>query len=200
MNTDPRSWVLQGLVTPLALALFLLVATAPASAQSGGNITVYADPAGSLCSIADQSPGQFSVFVLHTNMTGMFTADLRVFEGAGFTASFVSENIPFVHIGTFRDGVSIAYGLCSEGSLLLGTITYLGNGTSAPCSIVNTTGNPNFPGAPTAYPVTQTCYFELLPAPSTTALHVNPTTECQQSCAVATQPSTWGNVKALYRD
>jgi hypothetical protein len=124
---------------------------------------------------------------------------MSLVESAGFGAVFLAENIPFFHIGTFLDGVSIAYGECKTGMLLIGTVTYQGSGTSAICSTVDTAGNPNSPAGSTQRPLVQTCDFQLYEVTSATPLYVNPSTECAPSCVVSTRPSTWGGVKALYR-
>ena len=164
-----------------------------------GNISVFGDASGSVCTIQDDTPATFTLYVLHTNMSGTFVSNLRVLEGSGFDATYVSEVVPFIHIGDLRTGLSIAYGGCTAGPLLLGSLVFAGQGTSQSCSTVDTTGNPDWPGIPTSYPITETCNGDVLPAPSVGPLYVNAGVGCQPRCTVATESSTWGKVKSLYR-
>ena len=163
------------------------------------HITVYADASGSSCSIADLTPALFTLFVLHTNVYHAIAVNLSVTESAGFSATFVEEDIPFYHVGTFRDGVTVVYDECIFSTpFLIGTITYQGYGTSETCSMLDTSGNPNW-GEPTPYPITNACTFAWYPAPSAGPLYINPSPECSPPCVVKTESSTWGRVKALYR-
>ncbi len=165
----------------------------------GGNISVSADPQGSSCSLQDVAPGLFTVFVVHTNLDSAIAAFLEVTESIGFSATFVEENIPYPHFGTFRGGVTVIYGDCvSSSPILIGTITYQGNGTSAPCSMLDTAGDPNS-GLPMTYPQSEDCNFTEYPAPSIGPLYINSTSMCPPQCLVRTESRTWGNVKALYR-
>jgi hypothetical protein len=193
-----RNYLRSGWARAIALPLVLFLPLASAHAQSG-NITVGADASGSSCSIADVTPATFTVFVLHTNFNGATADFLSVTESAGFTATFVAENIPYYHAGTFRDGVTVVYGECViSGPLLIGTITYQGYGTSAACTKLDTAANPQI-GFPTSDPVSENCSFSDYQAPSLGPLYINASSECPPPCVVRTQPTTWGSVKALYR-
>ena len=180
----------------VAALIFVLLASAQAR---GDNITVYANASGSSCLIVDSSPAVFTVFVLHTVANGATASFLSVNESPGFDATFVQEDIPFYHVGTFRAGVTVVYGECiSSGSFLIGTITYQGHGTSQTCSALDTSTNPNS-GFPPPYAWSEDCSSYDYPAPSTMPLYVNPSSECPPSCVVRSESSTWGRVKALYR-
>jgi len=170
-----------------------------ASAAVGNSITVYGDASGASCSIADVSPALFTVFVIHNAVDGSVGSNLRVTESSGFAATFVGENNAFYHDGTFRDGVNVFYAECLFSTFVIGTITYQGHGTSETCSTLETTGNPNWVEGFTPDPITSDCTFQWYPAPSAMSLHINPSVECPAPCAVKSQSSTWGRVKALYR-
>jgi hypothetical protein len=182
-------------ISVLLLLAFLLGAR-PVSAQSPGNITVFADQTASSCSIADVAPGTLTVYVIHTNFSEKNSSDFRVSASSGFHAGYVGEsyNPQLGHVGDFQNGISFGYGVCMAGPLLLGTISYQGFGTSESCSYLDVVAW-RFP-----WPDTQDCIFEDYPAPPLGKLVVNPTPQCQPYCLVATEPMTWGSVKALYRD
>lgn len=83
------------------------------------------------------------------------------------------------------------------GSRMLVTVTYAGLGTSALCSYLDVVAHPNFEHLGI---LVQTCTFENVPAPTRGRLHVNPNATCAPWCVVSTEETTWGGVKALYRD
>jgi len=195
-----RPFVIKLLVIPILVGMLVcLMPPHRSMADSPGNITVFADPAGSSCAIVDQVPGLFTLYVLHTNMDGMVSSDFRVIESSGFHATYVNETVPPIHVGSLQAGISVGYGACVVGPLLLGTITYAGDGTSVPCSTIDVVGNPN--SVESSYAWTQSCLFDILAAPQMGSLYVNPQAgQCGPWCALATQPTTWGRVKALYRE
>jgi hypothetical protein len=167
-----------------------------ASQEAPGNITVFADEAAASCSITDQTPGPITVYVMHTNMSGMAVSDFKVAESIGFLATYISETIETIgHVGDFRNGITLAYGTCRDGPLLLGSISYQGHGTSTPCSYLEVVAW-RYP-----WPYTTNCTEHDYQAPPLGRLYVNAQPgECPLWCSVATEQSTWGRVKALYRD
>ena len=179
----------------LGIACLMLVSHRSAIAQdSPGNISVFADNNASSCALLDQNEEQFTVYVFHTNVSGMAFSDFRVTASGGFSATYLNETYAQPgHVGDFRNGISLAYGLCMNGPLLLGSISYQGHGTSASCSYLDVVAW-RYP-----WPATEDCSFEDHPAPPLGKLYVNPSPQCQPFCTVATQPTTWGSVKALYR-
>ena len=194
---DSFSSVINILSELLFTAAFVTLTGGIAAAQdSPGNITLFADPAANSCSITDQAEGPFTVYVIHVNMSGFAWSDFRVTESSGFLATYVSETVETLnHVGDFRSGINVAYGSCVDGPLLLGTITYEGHGTSQPCSYLDV--------VPWRFPWvdTQDCNFQSFAAPPLGKLCVNPQPGlCEPWCSVATEQTTWGGVKALYRN
>lgn len=184
-----------------ALASFAIIMSFVSNADAQTeHVAVRPDASLNACSVDDVSSAQFTVYVVHTPTFGSTGANLSVVQSGGFTATLVSENIPFFHVGTFRDGVNVVYGECFFSTpFVIGTITYEGYGTSASCSTLDTSGNPDWAGGYTPYPISADCTFEWFPAPSETPLYVNPSSECPVPCVVGTESSTWGRVKSLYR-
>ncbi|HEX6791743.1 MAG TPA: hypothetical protein VF247_10575 [Candidatus Krumholzibacteria bacterium] len=186
------------IVAVLFALITALFGSRPVAAQyAPGNITAFADPTGTSCSITDQTPGPFNVYVFHTNFGGMYGVNFRVSESGGFHATYLSETLEAPgHYGDFRNGIDLVYGACRNGPVLLGTISYEGHGTSESCSYLDIVGW-HYP-----WPETGDCIFMDYPAPPLGKLYVNPQPGlCQPWCGVvATAPATWGKVKALYRD
>ena len=143
-----------------------------------------------------------SLLGVRTNMTNINSSKFKVVENGGFQATYLSENVLVSsHFGSFRLGIDIAYGSCNTGSLLLGSISYDGHGTSQACSYIDVVANPNPPGF-FPFPAEQTCAFEWYEAQPIGKLYVNPVEGlCNATCGgpVAIEPSTWGRVKMLYR-
>lgn len=192
MKCLSRSWIL--FVSTLVAAAPLL--NSPLHAQPAGNITVYADDIANSCAVSDTSPGSLTLYVIHNNFSGMLSSDFRIVESSQFQASYLGETINTpVHTGTFRAGVFLGYGECREGSLLLGTISYQKHGTSAACSYVTVVAGFIYP-----WPETQSCFFQELSAPPLGPLYVNVDSACPAWCVVAVEATTWGKVKAMYRD
>jgi hypothetical protein len=161
---------------------------------SPGNLTVFADQSASSCSVNDTAPGVVTVYVLHTNFSEMLSSDFRVAVSSGFHGTYLNEtHAQLGHVGDFRNGISFGYGGCASGPLLLGTMSYQLAGTSEPCSYFDIVAF-RLP-----WPWTEDCSFNDWPAPPLGKLYVNPSPQCPPYCVVATEPTTWGSVKALYR-
>jgi len=183
------------LILVLVQAIVSLTDMRIVAAQSG-NITAFADEAASSCSITDQTIEPFTIYVFHTNFSQMLDVYFRVYESPGFHAIYIGESVNgLVSVGDFRNGIGLLYGVCRDGPMLLGTISYQGNGTSEPCSYVDIVG------WRASLPLTGDCNFAEYPAPSLGNLYVNPQPgACEPWCdVVTTEPTTWGKVKALYR-
>jgi hypothetical protein len=74
---------------------------------------------------------------------------------------------------------------------MLGSALFNSSGAVAACSYVSVVNADNF-----VNPIATDCLFGEYPIKTGQAI-VNPDGSCQ--CNVATQPSTWGRVKSLYR-
>ena len=173
-----------------------LLLTRESQAQVPGNITIFGDQGATECSLVDSPGGTLTLYVFHTGFSGMLSSDFRVQESSGFHASYVSESIDVpIHDGDFRSGIFLGYGECLGGSILLGTVTYATHGQSEDCSYLDVVEGQIYP-----WPATESCFFEDSPAPSLGKLYVNPNSSCHPWCVVvATEETTWGKVKALYR-
>lgn len=181
------------------LVTILAIGCPIADAQpAGGNISVFADAAGSSCSLVDVVNAPINVYIVHTNLppSGLTGSRFKMVESPGFQATYVAETIALPnYFGSLMTGIAFVY-TCTTQTMLLATVTFNGHGTSTTCSYLDIAGDPAFSDVPIA----QNCAFDLYPAPSVGKLLVNPDPIlCQPPCAVPTRPSTWGQVKGLYR-
>lgn len=183
----------------LAAALLTLSSTHLLAQGSSATITAYADPAGGACTLLDNSVATFNVYiVLDTGPNeGETDCYFSLATSTGFTGTYVSAQIPYPYNGSLPDGVNIGFLTCLMGTSVIATVTYQGMGTSASCSAIEVAGHPDF--SPPAI-VVDTCGFVGLTASTRGPLVVNPDAQqCPGWCAVATEATTWGHVKALYR-
>jgi hypothetical protein len=179
-------------LTVLAIA----VAASPALAQVG-DISAYADGAGTSCNIVDAAPGLISVYVLHKHTIGGTASQWAINLNGGATMTFTGLTAApgMLMLGTPPTDVSIAYGGCVTGDFLIATATYFGTGTSPACSFINFSPAPTSPLPGQVASVA--CDLETLNVVPTGQANINPNGTCQ--CDVAVSETTWGGIKALYR-
>ena len=179
---------------PALVAVILGVFATPA--LGAHSIGIYADPGALSCEISDPGGAVMKTFyVVTTNATQVpFGGSVWKLEwDAGMTMTWVGDDAsPYFSVGNARDGISIAYSPCQGGTFKIDTVTMMSFGTSAPCSRFRLAPHPTQGG-----PKSLSCGgFSPLPiVPGEGIVNANPT--C--SCNVATAPTTWGSVKALYR-
>jgi hypothetical protein len=166
--------------------------------SSPATITAFADPLGASCTLLDDGEKMFEVYIIQSPAGGLVGSRFRIAGSPGIGAEYVSATVhlPFF-MGDVQTGIDIAYGYCASGSLLLVTVTYLGHGTSQTCSY--------FEVLPHAQSYTggidvMDCQFDTWRASTLGPLLVNTVEgQCVPWCTVATRPTTWGALKALFR-
>lgn len=182
----------------LTLTLFL---TLYASAAFADQIGVFADRWNTTCSlssVARPPDPPTPVYLVHRWNGGARGADFKILDTSGLVPVTQLVTVPFLMIGTFYTGASIAYTTCLVGDVVIATLTYwsvddtpLTDCTRALEIVVN-------PTSPYGEPVVVDCNFALKPAYGP-RFWFGPS-ECEQFCnPVTTRSSTWGSVKALYR-
>ena len=174
------------------LMLVLLVVSAPAFGREPvGDISVYADAAGSSCNITDNG-GLLQIHLVHKFRAGEGATGCRfmVQPPAGSNWSYIAFSTTFTAVGQPNSDVSLGYGPCQTTDVDLGTILYTSITPSPACGYINI-----LPGLPGTVIATD-CIFgqHLLDHGQGIA---NPNGTCQ--CTIATEPTSWGRVKALYR-
>jgi hypothetical protein len=176
----------------LALTLVFLLTVAFAAnafATAVGDISAYADDQGNSCNIAAPA-GLVTVYIVHKFSDGGSATGCRfkVATPAGMT--FLAFNNAFTPIGNITTDISLGYGVCITTTTNLGSILYNSAGPAA-CTLVSVTAADNF-----ANPIATDCSFGEYTVKTGSGI-LNPDGTCQ--CNIATQPTTWGSVKALYR-
>jgi len=164
----------------LLLSLAVLMVSSAAMAE---HIGIFADQAGTSCTLA---PGfNPNVYVVEKSLGGTTGSRFKVVPGTG--NSILAFNTTFVPIGNISSDLSLAYGQCLSGDVVLG-------------SILMSLAGPGFlevkPADLFLTIIYTDCNFGEYPATGGKA-YVGVPGDC--SLPVATQPSTWGQVKALYR-
>jgi hypothetical protein len=180
-----------------------------AQAQVQSSIAIWGDARIPLCEVPD-APGERTVYVVHTINPGTTAARFKIETGPGNTMTYLSETHYFASTaGTTQDGISICYENCLLDNVVLASITYMAHGTSSSCSRLLVVPHPaaqtvevmdcagssasaygsdltlHLPGGGCGCPVT----------------HSFPGNAQTFSCSpVAVQTTTWGSIKALYRN
>lgn len=177
----------------------LMVVAGPAFAQSG-DISGYADAAGTNCNIGDTLPFAFiDVFFLHKHTSGATAAQFAVTLTGGSTFVYINstEAPGMLRIGEGNVDMALAYGACLSGDFLIVTVRYLANGQSPACSRVTVTPAPGSPIPGEVAIVDCESPTSNLLVPATGQAIINPDGTC--ACNVAVSEKTWGGIKALYR-
>jgi hypothetical protein len=174
-------------------AMLLAIVATPALAQAE-DLGLFADNAGLSCEVIDAVAGIKRVYVVHVNSAGATGSEFLVDTSAS-TMSLIVSAVPagFLSIGASDTGISIAYQECKIGTFLVLTMTFDNTGDTAACSRLRLLEDP------TAVPpvrIYADCSSIPHAFPGGQAI-VNPDGSCP--CNVATETTTWGNIKALYR-
>jgi hypothetical protein len=164
------------------LLLMVAVLMISSVAMSAPHYGIYSDCSGSSCSLASGFvQGAALVEKFSTGTTG---CRLKVVLPAG--SNFFGFTTSYVPIGNLTTDLSLGYGVCLTGTNCLGTIAAI----LAPGTITVTAAD-GFPNI-----IYTDCSFGELIGHGGTA-YVGSTGNCNEPNP--TQPSTWGQVKALYR-
>ena len=166
----------------LLLAISLLMISSVALAD---HIGVYSDATGGSCNLG--AAGQFSptATVIHKFSTGATGSRFKVTFPAG--TAFFGFNTPYVTIGVLNTDLSFGYGQCLSGSIVLGSILAIygaGQGQVEKAELQPIILYTN-------------CLFAELQATGG-PFYVGQAGNCSEQ-STPVEPSTWGNVKALYR-
>ena len=144
-------------------------------------------------------PGVNSFYVIHKFSVGRVASQFRIDDATGLTP--FAQTSPFLPVGTWNVDLSIAYGECLVGSFIVMTLDFLWLGTPLPTNcnhLIEVLPAPTspLPGniviVDCAQPV-----GNVYAATGNYSVYGSPF--CGPYCTVATEESTWGSVKALYR-
>lgn len=156
------------------------------------HLSLYSDPALTQCTLSDATPGVVTVYVA-LRSTEADQISFRVAASPGFTGVWLSDATPYYMVGSSPTKLSVGFAACLGGTNLVATITYqlFGTSTCSDLAIAAPAGD--------SWPFYDSCGFTYYPLFNNGPLRIN----CPGSfdCnPVAVEPSTWGSVKALYRN
>ena len=164
----------------LLLACFVLIS----SAAMADHIRVYSDASGASCILAGGF--NFTSTILQKFSTGTTGSRFKVMFPAG--SNFFAFNTPFNAVGFLPSDLALDYGQCRTGTVVLGTI--LANLSPGYVTVLPADNHTDI--------VSRDCdLVEQRASGGSACVDCPPLADpCSQ---VATKPSTWGSVKALYR-
>jgi hypothetical protein len=170
-----------------------LAFAAPAFAQAVGDLSAYADDQGSSCDITVPGSGTLNVYLVHKFSDGGGATGVRfkvTYPATGvILATFVGT--PFSAIGSAQTDLSVGYGGCINTTTSIGYLLFSVAGAVPACSYVSLVA-PDGHAEATA----TDCGFTEFTIKTGQGI-MNPDGSCQ--CNIATEPTSWGKVKALYR-
>lgn len=173
----------------LVLAAWVVLLAFASSADAGRKLSIYSDAALTQSSIDDNAPGIVSLYVVDTGFLGATGVRFSTEPSAGFTGVWLGDASSFVTVGSSPTDISVGYAACRPAPVLVLTMSYQLFGISAPCSELRVAPPDGFT---CVYASDFNCSFIEGCIPELGHLRVN--------CPVASDPTTWGRVKALYRD
>jgi len=177
------------------IGLCVLALAAPAYAINGvGDVDIYADDQGNSCEIsAPGNPNPFNVYLVHKFLPGEAATAIRikVVFPTGMTFFAFNPTPPFVPVGQLTSDYSLGYGTCINTTTNLGAALVQAPTAVADCSYISVLTSDALPEA-----LAVDCNFVEFVVGVGQAI-VNPVPGC--NCNIATEPTSWGRVKALYR-
>lgn len=191
----------RALIPILAACCFSTLTPLVANAQLD-RIELYSDEGLSQCSLSDASPGIGDVFVVHKlgdDPVGARGLYFRLVPSNGFTGTWLEDIVraPVWDVtGTSQSGIGILYAdPCPTTSVLVLQVRYQLFGTSSPCSFVEAA-----PWEGICCILITSCYNGAEYPVEGDRIQVNPDASCPCGIPVATESTTWGRIKALYRN
>jgi hypothetical protein len=177
----------------LILLAQLSVALLPteAEAQPSDKLLIFSDEALTDSTLTDDTPRIVTFYIVQTEAS-LGTASgvrFRTVASEGFTGVWLGDATSNIAFGTSNTDIAVGYGGCKAPPIVVVAATYQLFGTSSACSGLSIAPAPGFLCAIALSDAG--CFFEMCVV-KLGAIQVN--------CPVATEPTTWGQVKALYRN
>jgi hypothetical protein len=164
-----------------------------ASAASAAVIGVFGENQGLTCYLVP-TPGLVNIYILEKYSVGSLASEFKVDDQSGMTHIADVTTSPFLTIGDYRTGISVAYTDCVVGDFVIATMTYFYSGTP----VLTCSNHLDIVEDPTPAPPVLgvvDCGYNLLPAHGEGLSLGGPA--CG-ACQFAVKTGTWGSVKALY--
>jgi hypothetical protein len=166
-------------------------------------IGLYLDPAGTNCAMGAARFGPMTVNVVHHSEIGTRVGKFKVNDASGLFLAGTGVTAGFVSIGTYAAGIEIGYPTCRTGATLIGTLNYFLQNEALDCSrTVQVVPHPGSEVADEVIAVGCQQPFGTITVATGGRLWGGTDAELCGGCTeppLATQESTWGGIKALYR-
>jgi hypothetical protein len=207
------------LITVVTLIGVLVFAPRLVLAYDDFRLTVFpsTDKVGDNCSVFEpEGEGTLTVYVIYDNLavTGIEYAGFRLAQGGGFAGVYLGETYPDIGIAVTGNTQQGMWLLSPNGWYpwplsrnVLAVVQYTTTGSSPPCSWLEVVGWPDEEILVSSlvdgeYHVAHTFGKLSINVPESAPEPECPCgaqTWCWSSCSgVATEPTTWGRIKALY--
>jgi len=181
----------------LAIVIVWLCFPAPGEAQSGC-MAVYPET-DKVCWLWEPQGGGIMSLRVIFDLSGFSITDaaFRVVTGGGFTGVYMGETVfGDLWLGNTQDGLEVVLYQCHNSPLLLATVYYSTDGMSPSCAWLEVVGHPLYDNAI----VVADCGSGMHEIHSCCRLTVIRSWDDRRTCGlVPVEESTWGRVKALYR-
>jgi hypothetical protein len=176
----------------LLLAASMTVLYTCAAAQTD-QIGLYIDAGYTECKLADDSPGEVTVYIVHHSSSGALASQFMIQASSGSALTYVGEDINGLSLGNTQSGLAISYQLCRYGDILAGTVRYFKTGTSSTCSSLLVVPDP----ASVNGKIEAMDCFEGRVDLGGTRLVINPDGTCE--CGPTSEITSWGKIKGRFR-
>lgn len=164
----------------------------PAVAQTDV-IGLYSDQSYNDCTLSDGSARMVSVYVVHESSMGGMASQFRLSAGSGANLSYVGETTPYtIVVGNTQSGITVGYGTCQRGDVLVVTVNYFASGTSSACSYIRVVPDPI--SANGTIEIVDCSFYASEGIGS--KLVINPDGTCE--CGLSSEETSWGRIKAQY--
>lgn len=190
---------------PLGPATALLVCcfTLPGFGQTE-MITLYADAAGTDCSVTEPAGGLVDVYVFHVGAEGRRVSHFSAprpacWTGAIFLGEVIGPTTNFLVLGSTQTDLLVGYPTCPDPPVHVATMTFWSTGAGQSCCEYHVLPAPSshIPGAVIAADcATPSANVFAIGAGSAT---INETDDCLCNPPLAVEETTWGRAKAFYR-
>jgi hypothetical protein len=185
--------------------LMTLALTMCAGAAMADHIGIYADQAGMTCYLSGlvTPPGNNAMYIVHKLNPGSTAAQFKVTDATAGGLFPTTQTTPYLALGTWNTDWSLAYGGCVVNDHVLATLNFLWFGSPLACHQTLTIDPAPTSPVPGAVALVDCSVpdAQLKTASGGRAFAGVPEDSCPASCNEpnATENSTWGQVKALYR-
>jgi hypothetical protein len=161
-----------------------------------GGIGMYVDtPTYVDCDFLDTGNALVPIYCVAKYNAGSTASQWMMVTGGGWNCTYTGEIVAMpTSIGGTQTGISLGYGGCQVGDLLLVTVNFFCMGISPTCAYLEIIGDPS--SGSNTVEVVDCAYVRFTHCPGS-KLYANPDVTCDV-CGLPTHETSWGKIKTLY--